>query len=221
LSTLKLAARVRLTDADRVLDLGCGIGGSARVLAEVYRCSVHGVDANRQRIQDATSLGALVRAPDGVTYQCADFLTLEVEPIYSVVWGQNSWIHCGDREQLAAVARSSLLASGRLAFEDVCVRDSSKSAIEARSFGQLCQLWYSEIVTFDQWAWAFRRADFAIKTIEDDGNGMLTYFENLMAVARAWPGLYPEREVEGWRLALELTRSGVLGYFRAVGVTAD
>jgi protein-L-isoaspartate O-methyltransferase len=43
-ATLELADRMKLTQNSRVLDIGSGLGGSARAIAEVSGCHVTGVD---------------------------------------------------------------------------------------------------------------------------------------------------------------------------------
>ncbi|HSH42899.1 MAG TPA: class I SAM-dependent methyltransferase [Arenicellales bacterium] len=43
-ATLELAERMGLTPSSRVLDIGSGLGGPARTLAEVYGCEVVGID---------------------------------------------------------------------------------------------------------------------------------------------------------------------------------
>src|SRR5262245_3984440 len=43
-ATLELASRMELEPGARVLDIGSGLGGPARTLAEVHGCSVEGID---------------------------------------------------------------------------------------------------------------------------------------------------------------------------------
>jgi len=43
-ATLELAERMALTPESRVLDVGSGLGGPARTLAETYSCEVVGMD---------------------------------------------------------------------------------------------------------------------------------------------------------------------------------
>src|SRR5215510_11843202 len=43
-ATLELANRMELKPGSRVLDIGSGLGGPGRTLAEVYGCHVTGID---------------------------------------------------------------------------------------------------------------------------------------------------------------------------------
>ena len=46
----ELAEAVGLRREHRVLDLGCGLGGSARIMAALYECQVHGIDFSDKRV---------------------------------------------------------------------------------------------------------------------------------------------------------------------------
>ena len=49
-ATLEAAALANIQSADRILDVGCGLGGTARFLANRYGCNVVGIDCTRQYI---------------------------------------------------------------------------------------------------------------------------------------------------------------------------
>jgi SAM-dependent methyltransferase len=217
LSTLRLGAKVQLTSQDRVLDLGCGIGGPARVVADVFGCSVRGVDANAARIEEAIQLTELVGLHERVTYQCLDFLEQRIERIYTVVWAQNSWIHIDEPDQLASIAASCLVPNGRLAFEDVYLGRDPADAIQAGLMSQLCDSWRSSFSSLNTWYRAFERSGFRIATCEDQTDTMIRHYECITALAARTPNKYPAHEILGWDAALALVRSGVLGYARIVG----
>jgi len=50
-ATLELAKLAEVTTATSVLDIGSGIGGPARVLAQTYRCEVTGVDLSESFVK--------------------------------------------------------------------------------------------------------------------------------------------------------------------------
>src|SRR3954470_2007008 len=52
--TRELAARAKITGCERVLDVGCGLGGSALLLAGEYGCQVEGISISPKQVKAAT-----------------------------------------------------------------------------------------------------------------------------------------------------------------------
>ncbi|WP_189523858.1 MULTISPECIES: class I SAM-dependent methyltransferase [unclassified Mesorhizobium] len=50
-ATAELAAQLALTAGDRVLDIGCGLGGPARQIAAQYGCQASGIDLTRDYVE--------------------------------------------------------------------------------------------------------------------------------------------------------------------------
>jgi SAM-dependent methyltransferase len=79
LATAELAAAAGIRLSTRVLDLGCGIGGPARYLADTFACTVTGVDLSSEFIDAVTHLTARCGLSDRVTFQVGDALHLPFE----------------------------------------------------------------------------------------------------------------------------------------------
>lgn len=216
LSTLRLAALAGVTAESRVLDLGCGIGGPARLLTEIFGCQVHGLDANPARISDAIALAELVQLDDRASFESADFLTYSYSHDYTLVWVQNSWIHVGDPLRLARIVVSALGESGQLAFEDVVLRRSEITPEEQRLLDEVSVAWRSSFSASGDWINGFAEAGLRIRSIAHDDRMMITHLSRLCALAERYPDRYPHHEIVGWRSALKLSRAGVLGYTRIV-----
>lgn len=216
LSTLHLALRAQVTAADRVLDLGCGIGGPARLLADVFGCAVRGLDINPRRVLEATRLAELVGLERRVEFECADLLQAQPERVYSVVWAQNAWIHIDQPARLGAVAASMLLQGGRLAFEDVCLRRSPRDTTEQRWMDTLCDAWRSSFSSVKDWCQGFERAGFRVQLHEELVATLRSALDRNIALAATHPHQYPAIEVDGWKAAQGLTRFGVIGYCRVI-----
>src|SRR5262249_11278206 len=69
-----LARKAGIGPATEVLELGCGLGGSARCLAYFFGCRVHGMDLSLERCREARQLTKLVGLDHLVTLQCGDVL---------------------------------------------------------------------------------------------------------------------------------------------------
>jgi ubiquinone/menaquinone biosynthesis C-methylase UbiE len=71
-ATLELAGRMNLDRNSRVLDVGCGLGGPARTVAEEYGCRVVGVDLVEDVCRAATVLSDWVGLGEQVEFRSAD-----------------------------------------------------------------------------------------------------------------------------------------------------
>jgi ubiquinone/menaquinone biosynthesis C-methylase UbiE len=79
-ATLELAARMELTPACHVLDLGSGLGGPARTIAQAYGCKVTGVDLTRAYCEAASAMAAWVGLSDKLRFVQGDATKLAFEP---------------------------------------------------------------------------------------------------------------------------------------------
>ena len=59
-----------------VLDVGCGLGGPSRFIADRFGCRVVGVDLLPVRIDAARTLGEMTQSTERVDFRVADALTL-------------------------------------------------------------------------------------------------------------------------------------------------
>ena len=71
-----LIAQMNLTGEEHVLDVGCGIGGAARVVASQSGCRVSGIDLTPEYVTVAKDLTALTRLEDTVDFQVASALDM-------------------------------------------------------------------------------------------------------------------------------------------------
>ena len=71
-ATLELAEKMQLTNDSRVLDIGSGLGGPARTLAEEYGCHVTGIDLTQAFCDAAEVLSDWVNLGNRVAFQQGD-----------------------------------------------------------------------------------------------------------------------------------------------------
>lgn len=79
-ATLELAERMELTPDSHVLDIGCGLGGAARAVAETYQCRVTGIDLSQNLCETATALSEWVDLADKVDFVQGDATDLHFDP---------------------------------------------------------------------------------------------------------------------------------------------
>jgi ubiquinone/menaquinone biosynthesis C-methylase UbiE len=119
-ATLELAGRAGLGPGQRVLDVGCGLGGSARHLASEYGCRVDGLDLTDEYIQVARALARLVQLEDHVSFHTGSALELPFEDgSFDVVWTEHAQMNIADKESFYRQIRRVLKPGGRLAFHDI------------------------------------------------------------------------------------------------------
>jgi large subunit ribosomal protein L17 len=72
----QVLARLALNKGHHVLDIGCGIGGTARYMAQAYDCRVSGIDLTPEFIEAAITLSKRTGLADKVEFQVASALAL-------------------------------------------------------------------------------------------------------------------------------------------------
>lgn len=75
-ATVEFAAQLSFKPGLRALDIGCGIGGASRHVAEAYGCQVQGIDLTDEYVRVAASLAKRVGLADKVFYREASALDL-------------------------------------------------------------------------------------------------------------------------------------------------
>ena len=121
-ATEDLAESLALRTGAAVLDIGCGLGGSARFLAAKYGCRVTGIDLNEQFI----AVGRLLtqRTALDVTFEVMDALNLTfAENSFDHAWTQHVAMNIPDRAKLYGNIHRVLKPGGRLAIYDVTAGD--------------------------------------------------------------------------------------------------
>lgn len=119
-ATIRLAELAGLTGAERVLDVGSGIGGPSRFLAWRYGCRVSGIDLTAEFCRVAEMLTQLTGLGDRVDYRQGDALDLPFTDMsFDVVWSQNAAMNIADRDRLYREMHRVLKPGGRLALQEV------------------------------------------------------------------------------------------------------
>ena len=102
-TTRDQAKRIAVTEASRVLDVGCGIGGPARYLAHTYGCQVDGIDLTPELIETARVLTKRCKLADRVKLRLGNALDLPYSSqTFDVVWCQNVTMNIADQAGLLA-----------------------------------------------------------------------------------------------------------------------
>ena len=111
----------KLPSGTTLLDVGCGIGGSSRILAQDYNFDVTGVTISPQQVQRAQEL-----TPEGVNakFQVDDAMALSFpDASFDVVWSVEAGPHMPDKAVFARELLRVLKPGGILVVADWNQRD--------------------------------------------------------------------------------------------------
>jgi sarcosine/dimethylglycine N-methyltransferase len=120
LATAALIDLAQVGEADRVLDAGSGIGGTARLIAAERGARVTAVDLAPEYCEVAAWLNDAVGLGDRIEVRTADVTQLPFGAgSFDVVVSQHVQMNIADKRRLYAEARRVLAPGGRLALWDV------------------------------------------------------------------------------------------------------
>ena len=132
----------KLPRGSRVLDVGCGIGGSSRILANYYGFNVTGITISPAQVK---------RAKELTPYECKcnfkvmDALDLKFEEgIFDGVWSVEAGAHMNNKTKFADQMLRTLRPGGYLALADWNSRDlqtQPPSMLEKIILKQLLEQW--------------------------------------------------------------------------------
>ncbi len=132
----------KLPKGSRVLDIGCGIGGSSRILAKYYGFNVTGITISPAQVKRAREL-----TPYGLNcnFRVMDALDLKFEDgSFDAVWSVEAGAHMIDKNKFAAEMLRTLRPGGYLAMADWNSRDLRTyppSFVENLVLKQLLEQW--------------------------------------------------------------------------------
>jgi len=115
----EIANQVNLRNK-KVLDIGCGLGGPCRMLAERYNCETHGIDMSPDYIDAAEKLSALVNEKKASNFIVGDALNLPFEDeSFDVVWTQHVQMNIEDKRRFYSEINRVLVKGGSFLYYDI------------------------------------------------------------------------------------------------------
>lgn len=119
-ATRELARLADMSTGDKVLDLGCGLGGPARMLAAEFGCTVTGIDLMAEYIEAAEMLTDMVGLAHRVTFRQGDMQALPfADSRFDVVWSQHTLMNIADKPALFEQIHRVLTPEGKIALYEV------------------------------------------------------------------------------------------------------
>jgi len=215
--TVALARATCLNSSMQILDLGCGLGGSIRLLAYLYGCKATGYDVSMDRIAEARDLTRLVNLDEFVDFKYADLMTSDVPAHqFDVIWGQSSWTHILRKHEFIEKWSDSLKSGGMIALEDLYLRRNAQIGTEASRLARFEADSMGHLVGWQTWKQILRDCAFSITVEEDLSSELMDEERKLAHIDNAISSNDNANETEKTNLLLDLVERGILGYFRLV-----
>ncbi len=132
----------KLPKGSRILDVGCGIGGSSRILAKYYGFNVTGITISSAQVKRAREL-----TPSGLNcnFQVMDALEMQfADGSFDGIWSVEAGAHMHNKSKFADEMLRTLRPGGYLALADWNSRDLRKyppSVFENLVLKQLLEQW--------------------------------------------------------------------------------
>jgi cyclopropane fatty-acyl-phospholipid synthase-like methyltransferase len=165
-----LAGYARIAPTDRVLDAGCGYGGSAIWLARHVGCQVVGITLVPAQVREARHNAARYQVADKARFEQMDYVcTAFPDASFDVVWALESIIHTDQKLEVLREAYRLLGPTGRIVSAEYLLRDHPPLAeAELAALAPWLEGWaLARMVSVSDFARLAREAGFARVTTHD------------------------------------------------------
>jgi len=202
----EMIAGMALAPTSRVLDVGCGLGGSAFVMARDFGLRVEAIDLSRNMLALAERKLAANGLADRVNLQWGDCLELECTDRYDAIYSRDVFLHIADKARLLAVLKAALKPGGQLLFTDYCCAakpwsDEFSAYVQERGYS---------LHTTDEYAELIEAAGFEQVDARDVTQRFIELLRTELDRIESLPLAQTQRDKlwHSWRLKLERAETG-------------
>lgn len=161
----ELIELARIGASDRVLDIGAGLAGPARLLASTLGCRVDCVEPAPNFCAGAALLNRLTGLDGRIALHQASALDLPFgDTAFDVVWMQNVGMNIADKRRLYAEIRRVLAPGGRYALQEMAAGDAATSYFPLPWASDQAD---SFLVSVDEMRAMLAESGFVVEVLED------------------------------------------------------
>ena len=166
--TRKTVAAMKLPPGARLLELGCGTGTSARLLADEFGLEVSALDRSPSNVARAESRFAT--ASPGVKFYCADALSLPfAEATFDAALAECTFSLFPDQQIALGEAHRSLKPGGQFAVTDMATGGPLPDDVASVLAPWTC---LADAVDEERYAATFRAGGFDVVSVSDESWGL-------------------------------------------------
>lgn len=176
-ATLEIGAKMNLHERSCVLDLGSGLGGPARTLAETYHCDVTGIDLTDEFCEAASTLSTWLGLEDKLKFLQGDATSLPFpDEYFDAVMTIHVAMNIPAKDKMYSESRRTLKPGGRFAVYDVIQGEGGDVHFPvpwARDAS------ISHLVTHEEMQSLLSGAGFRILETQDSSDESLAWFQEM------------------------------------------
>ena len=116
----RLIRKLDLKPGRSVLDVGCGLGGSAFLMKQKFGLNVDAIDLSDNMLELARLRLTKAGLDSQVSLYNQNCLDIEVKNAYDGIYSRDVFLHIKEKEKLFAIFFAALKPSGKLLFTDYC-----------------------------------------------------------------------------------------------------
>jgi ubiquinone/menaquinone biosynthesis C-methylase UbiE len=170
---------LNLDASSHVLDIGSGLGGPARTLAETFGCHVTGIDLTQAFCDAATTLSAWVGLSDRVEFRQGDATSLPFDDaVFNAAMTMHVAMNIAAKDRMYAEARRVVKPGGRFVAYDV-LQGEGGDVLFPVPWAREPSI--SHLATRDTMLSLLSNAGFRIAKVEDSTEESQRWFEEMAA----------------------------------------
>lgn len=177
-ATEHLIGQLAITSDTRVLDVGCGIGGTSRYIADTTNAHVTGVDLTPEFVETARALGAMVGLSDRTNYHVGSALVMPVpEDAFDIAVMMHVGMNIADKVALFSEVARALRPDGTFALFEVMRGDAGSDLLYPLPWSTVPQT--SHVASSADYRTAAEAAGFKMCLETDRSPFALSFFEEM------------------------------------------